>query len=146
MTETATARPTALTQDDPAFVGGVTPYINVGDANAAAAFYARAFGAQEIQRVPAQDGKRLIHCHLRINDGPLMLNDAFPELGHPLEKPQSFMLHLQVGDAKAWWDRAAAAGMEIVTPLDVQFWGDLYGQLRDPFGILWSIGGPADPA
>jgi PhnB protein len=27
--------------------------------------------------------------------------------------------------------------------MDVQFWGDRYGQLRDPFGHAWSIGGPA---
>jgi PhnB protein len=27
-------------------------------------------------------------------------------------------------------------------PLENQFWGDRYGQLRDPFGHLWSIGGP----
>jgi PhnB protein len=146
MSTTATARQAAPSREDPAFVGGVTPYINVGDASAAAAFYARAFGAEEINRVPAQDGKRLIHCHLRINGGPLMLNDAFPEFGHPLKTPQSFMLHLQVDDVETWWNRAVAAGMEIVLPLDVQFWGERYGQLRDPFGITWSIGGPADAA
>jgi PhnB protein len=26
--------------------------------------------------------------------------------------------------------------------LDNQFWGDRYGQLTDPFGFRWSIGGP----
>jgi uncharacterized glyoxalase superfamily protein PhnB len=24
----------------------------------------------------------------------------------------------------------------------VMFWGDRYGQLRDPFGVLWSLGAP----
>jgi len=28
------------------------------------------------------------------------------------------------------------------TPLRVEFWGDKYGQLRDPFGVTWSLGGP----
>jgi uncharacterized glyoxalase superfamily protein PhnB len=36
------------------------------------------------------------------------------------------------------------AGAEIVLPLQVMFWGDRYGQVRDAFGVLWSIGGPAD--
>ncbi|RZJ78841.1 MAG: VOC family protein, partial [Brevundimonas sp.] len=27
-------------------------------------------------------------------------------------------------------------------PLADQFWGDRYGQLRDPFGHSWSIGSP----
>jgi uncharacterized glyoxalase superfamily protein PhnB len=24
-------------------------------------------------------------------------------------------------------------------PVQEMFWGDRYGQLRDPFGVLWSI-------
>ncbi len=53
---------------------------------------------------------------------------------------------LLVDDAQAWWSRAVEAGAEIVMPLDVQFWGDLYGQLRDPFGVTWALNQPAaDP-
>jgi PhnB protein len=28
-------------------------------------------------------------------------------------------------------------------PIANQFWGARYGQLNDPFGHVWSIGGPA---
>jgi PhnB protein len=28
-------------------------------------------------------------------------------------------------------------------PFEVAFWGDLYGQLRDRFGVKWGIVGPA---
>jgi PhnB protein len=28
-------------------------------------------------------------------------------------------------------------------PLEKQFWGDRYGQLRDPFGVTWSMGSSA---
>jgi PhnB protein len=31
-------------------------------------------------------------------------------------------------------------------PLDLQFWGDRDGQLRDPFGALWSMGARAQKA
>ena len=43
-------------------------------------------------------------------------------------------------DAQSWWDRAVAAGCTVTMPLDKQFWGDIYGQLIDPFGISWAIG------
>jgi PhnB protein len=133
------------TENAPAQQGlmnGVVPHVTVRDADAAAGFYKRAFGAEEIQRLPAQDGKRLMHCCLRINGGPLMLNDAFPEYGYPLKTPQSFVLHLHVEDVDAWWHRAVEAGAEVVMPLEPQFWGDRYGRLRDPFGITWSLASP----
>ena len=41
-------------------------------------------------------------------------------------------------DAKAWADRAVAAGCEVVTPVQTMFWGDTWGQVRDPFGVIRS--------
>jgi PhnB protein len=122
-------------------VTGVTPYICPSDAGAAAELYETAFGATVLSRMPMDDGKRLMHCHLVINGGPLMLADACPEYGYPYEAPQGYTLHLQVEDVDAAWARAVAAGLEITLPLDTQFWGDRYGKLRDRFGIAWSIGG-----
>ncbi|HYG91478.1 MAG TPA: VOC family protein [Azospirillum sp.] len=136
---TGTAGKTTASADRK-FVRGVVPYVNVSDANAAAAFYTRAFGAEEVYRVPADDGRRLMHCHLHINGGSLMISDPFPECGYELKTPQSFVLHLQVDDLDAWWRRAVEAGAEIVMPLQEMFWGDRYGQLRDPFGVTWSLG------
>ncbi|MDB5026621.1 MAG: putative glyoxalase family protein [Candidatus Eremiobacteraeota bacterium] len=118
---------------------GVVPFVVVSDAAAAAELYKDAFGADVLQRVPADDGKRLLHCHLRINGGSLVINDAFPEHGYALEAPQSFTLHLQVDDVDRWWGRAIDAGFEIVMPLELQFWGDRYGIVKDRFGVSWSI-------
>jgi uncharacterized glyoxalase superfamily protein PhnB len=28
-------------------------------------------------------------------------------------------------------------------PVSKMFWGDRYGQLRDPFGVMWSLNEPA---
>ncbi|MGA2675164.1 MAG: VOC family protein, partial [Terracidiphilus sp.] len=50
--------------------------------------------------------------------------------------------HLVVKDADAVWAKALAAGAVVTMPLADQFWGDRYGQLRDPFGHNWSIGQP----
>jgi PhnB protein len=120
-------------------VGGLSPYITVDGAAAASDFYQRAFGAQERFRQPAEDGKRLLHCHLQINGASLMMCDWFPEWGMEKKPPQAFTLHLQVEDVEAWWKRAIDAGCEISTPLELQFLGDRYGKLTDPFGIGWSL-------
>ncbi|SJM54316.1 Glyoxalase family protein [Brevundimonas diminuta 3F5N] len=125
--------------------GGVTPHLTIPSRGAAAAieFYARAFGAEEVMRMPAEDGERLLHAHLRINGGSIMLADEFPEwTGEADIKPVGVSLHLQVDDADEWWGRALVNGAIPVMPLEDQFWGDRYGQVRDPFGHTWSIGGP----
>jgi len=127
------AEPTPMTQ-------GLTPYISPSDAVAAAAFYEKAFGATEITPRLADDGKRYIHCSLRINGSWLFMSDSFPEYGMPFVTPQGFNLHLQVDDADLWWKRAVDAGCEVTMPLEKQFWGDTYGQLKDPYGITWAIG------
>lgn len=125
--------------------GGVTAHLTIRDGKAAEAidFYSRAFGAQEIGRHMADDGKRIMHAHLKINGGSLMLNDEFPEfMSAPSTPPGSLVLHLQVPDADVAWDKATSAGASVRFPINDQFWGDRYGQVEDPFGFTWSIGAP----
>lgn len=123
--------------------GGITPYLTINDGRAseAAAFYVKAFGAVEQFRQPADDGKRLLHCHLVVNGGSVMLSDDFSEMqgGVAAPAPAGFTLHLQVADADKVWADAIAAGATPTMPLALQFWGDRYGKLRDPFGHNWSI-------
>ena len=130
----------------PFVMPGVTPHLTIADDQAAQAitFYTKAFGATEQSRHLAGDGARIMHAHLTINDGPLMLNDHFREMagGAAATAPASVTLHLEVDDADIWWDRAVAAGASIRFPIDNQFWGARYGQLIDPYGHVWSIGGP----
>ena len=128
--------------------GGVTPHLTIGGRRAAEAvdFYTAAFGARELHRMPGDDG-RMMHCHLVINGGSVMLNDDFPEYrgGQEAGAPQGVTLHLQVEDADALWQQAVAAGATVLMPLEDQFWGDRYGQLRDPFGHRWSVGAALQP-
>lgn len=122
---------------------GLVPNITVRGAKEAVEFYKRAFDAQEIRREEAHDGERLMHCHLRINGSDLLMADEFPEHGGGMGPgPAGMTLHLAVDDADEWWERAVEAGAKIVMPLADMFWGDRYGQLRDPFGHTWSIGAP----
>ncbi len=120
--------------------GGVVPHLSVDGAAKASEFYQRAFGARELARIPADDGKRLMHCHLEINGGSLMICDCFPEYGFGPQPSHSYTMHLQVDDVDGWWKRALDAGVEVKMPLEKQFWGDRYGQVEDPFGVRWSMG------
>lgn len=123
----------------PEVLGGLVAYLQVDGASKASEFYAKAFGAKEVFRHPVDDKGRTMHIHLYVNGSSLMLSDSFPEYGHALEKPQAFNLTLQVKDIDSWWKRAVDAGATIVLPLQDMFWGARYGQLRDPFGVLWSM-------
>ena len=134
--------------ETPVLTPPVVPYLTLRDGNAAVAFYEKAFGATLIQKLPAQDGKRLLHASLRLNGGVLMLSDEFPEMGEggtkapPTLGGTAVTIHLEVDDADRWWKRAVDAGASVVMPLDNMFWGARYGKVRDPFGHVWSIGGP----
>ena len=129
-------------QAQPEVRGGLVAYLQVTGATQASEFYQRAFGATEVARHPVDDKGRTMHIHLYVNGSSLMLGDAYPEYGHPLQAPQAFNLTLQVDDIDKWWERAVAAGAAVVMPVQEMFWGARYGQLRDPFGVLWSMNQP----
>lgn len=132
----------AVQADLPAYApvrGSLTPYLSVEGAVSASQFYQRAFDATEVARYPVDEKGRTMHVHLYLNGSSLMLSDPFPEYGHGWEKPQAFNLTLHVDDIDAWWKRAIDAGATEVMPVQEMFWGDRYGQLRDPYGILWSL-------
>ena len=128
--------------DNPTFI----PYIVVSNAAAAIDFYKAAFGAVELMRHAAPNSDKLMHASLKINGGVLMMSDDFSaSMGGKSQTPEALggspvTFHLAVQDADAVWAQALAAGAEVTMPLADQFWGDRYGQLRDPFGHRWSVG------
>lgn len=140
MTTAELEQPTEAVQ--PEVKGGVVPYLVVEGAVKAGDFYARAFGAQEAGRHPVDEQGRTMHLHLWINGNSVMFSDPFPEHCGASIPAQGFTLHMQVEDVDGWWERAVAAGCEVVLPLQLMFWGQRYGQVRDPFGISWSLAAP----
>src|SRR5947209_20560645 len=95
---------------------GITAHLTIRDGKAAdaIAFYTKAFGAEEIGRNMAEDGKRIMHAHLNLNGGSLMLNDDFLEFGHGQAGPPArITLHLHVPDADAAWGKATGAGTDV---------------------------------
>ncbi len=126
----------------------VSPMLTVSDGAAAIDFYVKAFDAEELGRVPGPDGKKLYHAALRINGSVVMLNDDFPEMTDGKSMTPTALggspvsIHLTVTDVDAKFQKAVDAGATVVMPLEDAFWGDRYGELRDPFGHLWSMGQP----
>jgi PhnB protein len=121
----------------------ITPHLVIKGASEAIEFYKRAFGAEELHRMPmpGPDGQvRLGHAALQIGDSRLFLADEFPEYGSNGPNGSSpVSIHLYVTDANAVFGRAVEAGATVTMPLADMFWGDRYGKLVDPFGHHWSI-------
>jgi len=123
----------------------LTPYLVVNDAAAAIEFYIAAFDAETLSRHVAPYSEKIMHAHLKINGGDIMLCDDFSaDMKMKNETPLALggspiTIALVVKDAQTAWDKAIAAGAEVLMPLADQFWGDRYGQFKDPFGHKWSI-------
>ncbi|HEY7411956.1 MAG TPA: VOC family protein [Vicinamibacteria bacterium] len=118
----------------------VTPYLSVKGAAAAIDYYKEAFGAVELYRLPM--GDRVGHAEIRIGDSTLMLADEFPEMGS--RSPESYGgspvgMAIYTEDCDAMFQRALAAGGTETRPMQDQFYGDRSGQLKDPFGHLWTV-------
>ncbi len=127
----------------PAGYHTLTPGLMVKGAAEAIEFYKRAFGAEEVSRMPmpGPDGQpRIGHAELKIGDSKVFLSDEFPEHGMlgPQGRPPVSMF-MYVTDADAAFARAVEAGATVQMPLADMFWGDRFGTLADPFGHVWSI-------
>ena len=118
----------------------VTPRLVVSDGPAAIDFYARAFGASELgERFMGPDGA-LIHAEVRIGDSVVMLTGESEEARSPRSAGTvTAILATYWEDVDAAWERALAAGAEVIYPIADQFYGERGGRVRDPFGHHWMI-------
>jgi PhnB protein len=130
-----------MTKPIPDGYHSVTPYLIINGATAALDYYARAFGAVELFRMPAPEGK-IGHAEIKIGDSPIMLADEFPEMGYKSPKslggsPVSIMIYVE--DVDTVFKQAIAAGGKEQRPVKDQFYGDRSGTLEDPFGHIWHV-------
>jgi uncharacterized glyoxalase superfamily protein PhnB len=120
---------------------GIDAHTVVPDADAAAAWYARAFGAAEESRIPLPGGG-VLSVVLRFGDSRVHVASEFSEFGvvSPLTiGGTATVLQINTDDADALWSRALKAGADVHHDLADQFWGERHGQLTDPFGHRWNI-------
>lgn len=125
----------------PAGYNTLSPYLIVRGAAEAIAFYQAAFGAVERMRLEMPGGL-IGHAEVQIDDAVVMLAEEMPGMGFvsPLAlNGTPVCLSLYVPDVDAQFATAIAAGGSIVQAVETKFYGDRAGQLRDPFGHLWTL-------
>jgi PhnB protein len=110
----------------------VTPHLVVRGASKAIEFYKKAFGAEEMDRMPGPDGRTVMHATLK-----------FPQMERWVS-PQKLNgttigLHIYTENVDKALARAVAAGAKVSMPVMDTFWGDRYGRVTDPFGHEWSM-------
>jgi len=119
----------------------VTPYLIIEGATEAIEFYKQAFGAKELFRFPAPEGK-IGHAEIKIGDSPIMLADAYPDMGYNGPKslggsPVSLMIYVENVDTV--FNQAVQAGATVKEAVSDKFYGDRLGSLIDPFGHIWHV-------
>ena len=123
----------------PRYRNAVVPHAMIAGAEEAIAFYARAFGAEELFRIAAPDGT-IIHAELRIGGSTVMVGDAGGPFGEPGALGGTTVgLHVYVDAVEPLFERALAAGAKELAPVEDMFYGDRTAMLEDPFGHIWVL-------
>ena len=124
----------------------VTPHMVIKNAAEAMDFYVKAFGAVEISRFEMPGMGLLAHGLLQIGSSFVMVADEFPPefgcadaLSPASAKGTTVALQIYTEDVDALYQRALEAGCETIFEPMNAFWGDRYGQVRDPFGHHWAM-------
>jgi uncharacterized glyoxalase superfamily protein PhnB len=114
----------------------IYPSMRYRDAAAAIDWLLAAFGLE--RQVAYDDGAGVImHAELRYGDGLVMLGTWRGE--EDPRRPGEGWAYVAVDDLDAHYERAVAAGAEIVSERQQQDYGSFYSA-RDPEGNLWSFG------
>jgi PhnB protein len=123
------------------------PQLNFGgNCEEAFRFYERHLGGKitmmmnqsEIPGTPDGSGKAIVHARMSIGDIVLVGNDVPRDVFRPI---RSVYLALSV-DSPGEAERVhalLAEGGEVYMPLQETFFATRFSQLRDRFGVVWSI-------
>jgi PhnB protein len=115
----------------------IAPWFEVSDAQKAVDFYAAAFGAVEAYRY--EDEGRLQVARLSVDGAEFWVQHEPAARG--ADGP--IRMILSVSDPDPVFDRAVAAGAEVVAPV-YEDHGWRIGRVTDPFGLDWEIARPLD--
>lgn len=132
-------------------------YFNFQNSLAALNFYEEHFGATDIQRVGG-DHEMFANMPEEYQvDADFTMNASFNILGETfycsdtwknkkIDNSGAIVTFTFDGSneaekekAKAFFDKAVAAGCEVTMPLGKTEWSDFYGMFNDPFGVTWMV-------
>jgi PhnB protein len=130
-------------QPVPEGVHTVTPRLVFDNAAATIEFYRDAFGAEVPIEPHTGPGEKIVHAEIRVGDSLVHVTDEDDEQFGVAPATAggrvTAIMAITVPDVDRLWERAVAAGCEVVFPLADQFYGDRAGRLRDPFGHQWML-------
>ena len=90
-------------------------------------------------KAPEEFKNQVLHAWYKFDDNMILASDTFP--GTTVTAGSNTLLSLAVeeeGQARKIFSQLAEGGT-IMMPFERQFWGDLFGQLTDRFGIRWML-------
>jgi PhnB protein len=117
----------------------LTPIVTYEDCAGAIDWYKQGLGAKEISRAVGPDGK-IMHAEIQIGNSRIMMHDVMMEAKGPFAFGGSPIgMWVYVDNCDALFDRAIAAGGNVIRPVADQFWGDRCGTFKDPHGYAWTI-------
>ncbi len=115
--------------------------LTVKDGNKALDFYAKAFGAKELYRMPTPAGG-VAHAEIQIGTTKIYLSDESEEwnaFAMPEGAKASCLFSIATKSCDDSFNQAVAAGGEALSqPVDM-FWGARSAMVLDPFGYRWSF-------
>lgn len=121
----------------------LTPMLTVRNAAEAIEFYAKAFGAKEVDRLTTPTGQIVAAMEIDaqsfyvVDENPKAFNMSPQALGGTTVR-----ISLVVDDPDAAMARALRAGASEVFPISDQPYGMRQGRVQDPYGHHWLIGKP----
>lgn len=120
------------------------PFLSYEDARAALDWLSEAFGFERASVHEGEDGK-IVHAEMRFGDGMIMLGSAGPnpfgmKTAKELGAVNQGIYSIVDEGLDAHYERAVAAGAEVVMPLHDTDYGSREYLVRDPEGNIWSFG------
>jgi uncharacterized glyoxalase superfamily protein PhnB len=109
----------------------IYPVVRYRDVRAGIDFLQNAFGFRAVQ--VDEEGGSIVHAELAYGDGMVMV-------GPSQDDATTGWNYVVVEDADAHYERAKAAGADIVRALEDQDYGSRDYSARDPEGNRWSFG------
>ena len=136
-------------------MASIAPYLNFpGTTEEAFNFYKSVVGGEftslmrlgdtpDGAKLSAEDKSKIMHIGLGICGGYIMATDATESMGFTHKLSEGNMMHICLSpdseeEAKKLFDGLSAGG-KVGTPLQQMFWGDIYGDFIDKFGIRWMV-------
>ncbi len=124
----------------------IIPTLRYRDASAAVDWLCQAFGFEKHLVVPGEDGA-IVHAELVFGNGMIMVGSAreddFGRLQQPPSQTEAVVTqspYILVEDVDKHYERAIAAGAQIVLDIKDQDYGGRDYSCRDPEGHVWNFG------